>query len=81
MTLAPVIEVFIASVIFVLLPQSLFQKLTLSASGLQTMAADSVKNIILGRLYHTKKAIGDVAVITQQEMCIRDRLQCYNPYV
>ncbi|RGB67898.1 SpoIIE family protein phosphatase [Provencibacterium massiliense] len=76
-TLAPVIEVFIASVIFVLLPQSLFQKLTLSASGLQTMSADSVKNIILGRLYHTKKAIGDVAVITQQ---VANRLQeCLKP--
>lgn len=71
-TLGPVIEVFIASVVFVLLPPSLLKRLTLAPCGTQFMSTDSIKNIIINRLYFTKKALGDVSSITEK---VSEKLQ------
>lgn len=65
-TIAPVVEVFIASILFILIPPSLIKKISLTPGIDQSMSADSVKNIILNRLYFTKKALGEVATITDK---------------
>lgn len=62
----PVYEAFIASVLFVLLPQALLKKLSLAPCAGQAMSADSVKTIIINRLYATRRALGDISTITEQ---------------
>lgn len=71
-TLGPVYETFIASVLFVLLPQQLLRKVTLAPSAGQAISADSVKSIILNRLSAVRRALGDVSAITEQ---VAGRLQ------
>ncbi|MCI8622308.1 MAG: SpoIIE family protein phosphatase [Provencibacterium sp.] len=71
-TLGPVLETFLASVVFILLPQSLMKKMSLAPSAGQAMSADSVKNIIVNRLMSTRRALDDISAITEQ---VAQRLQ------
>lgn len=77
-TLAPVIEVFIASVIFVLLPPAVLARLTLAPSRAHALSADSVKGMLLNRLSTTRNALGEVSVITEK---VADKLQKLEPPV
>lgn len=65
-TLAPVYEVFIASILFVLIPSSLLSRISFVPAASQSISADAVKNIILNRLYFARKALGEVATITEK---------------
>ncbi|MCI8441808.1 MAG: SpoIIE family protein phosphatase [Provencibacterium sp.] len=70
--LSPVYEACIASVLFILLPQRLLGRMTLTPSAGQAISADSVKSIILNRLYAVRRALGDISTITEQ---VAGRLQ------
>lgn len=75
--LAPVYEVFIASILFVLIPPSVIGRISLVPTDSPSISTDSVKQIILHRLFSTQRALSELAAITEK---VSDKLQkLYSP--
>lgn len=75
-SLTPVWELTIACVVFVLIPQRLLSKLSVVISGECSMAAESLRDLMLTRLQVTTRSLSDVSDITAR---VSDKLMKLTP--
>lgn len=69
-------EVFIASVVFVVIPSAWTDKLMLARRGKAEAVTQTAKDIMLGKLYFASQAFLDISAMTKQ---VSDKLQTLQP--